>query len=605
MKRSFVGERRSAPPRSGARRAARPRRSGRGGRRARRSSGERSGRAAQTSGGSIARSMRAISTSMRPIRSIAAACSWLPCGAALRRAARLAVEGDQRLAGLRQRLGRGSWCAIVDSAHGSQRYRVPAGRRGSTIATTWPRTTWSPTRDAQLGDPAGDRRGDGVLHLHRLEDDDRRRRHRPRRPARIDGADHGRASARRASTGPPGVGAAAAARGPVDVRRRRRCGTATLRPSTSTWTVSPTRTSIGRRVRGGRLDRSASRRRCETAIRGRALIGTRRPTVRPPSRRAWIRHGRSAAAAADQAASGIVGRAQPSRPAARSGRACRSARAPSRTAGSRTSQRRNRRFVVSPRTTVASSAAVRRSSAAVPVVAPGDDLGQHRVEPAADLVALGDAGVDADARSRRPAQALDAAGRRQEAGLGVLGVEADLDRVAGERDRRLVEPERLAGGDAQLVGHEVAAGDELGDRVLDLEPRVHLEEREGAALVEQELAGAGADVADRAGERERGRRPCAPGAPASTAGERLSSRTFWWRRWSEQSRSPRWTPWPWRVEEDLDLDVARALDEPLEDQPVVAERRLGLAPGGRELRRQALARRGRSACPCRHRRPPA
>ncbi len=32
----------------------------------------------------------------------------------------------------------------------------------------------------------------------------------------------------------------------------------------------------------------------------------------------------------------------------------------------------------------------------------------------------------------------------------------------------------------------------------------------------------------------------------STAGEPASSSTFWWRRWIEQSRSPRWTPSPWR-----------------------------------------------------------
>jgi hypothetical protein len=43
--------------------------------------------------------------------------------------------------------------------------------------------------------------------------------------------------------------------------------------------------------------------------------------------------------------------------------------------------------------------------------------------------------------------------------------------------------------------HEVDAGHELGDGMLDLEARVHLEEVEAlAVLVEQELAGAGVDV---------------------------------------------------------------------------------------------------------------
>ena len=51
--------------------------------------------------------------------------------------------------------------------------------------------------------------------------------------------------------------------------------------------------------------------------------------------------------------------------------------------------------------------------------------------------------------------------------------------------------------DPDLVGDEVTTGDELGHRVLDLQPSVHLEERERATIVEEELAGARAFVADR------------------------------------------------------------------------------------------------------------
>ena len=57
------------------------------------------------------------------------------------------------------------------------------------------------------------------------------------------------------------------------------------------------------------------------------------------------------------------------------------------------------------------------------------------------------------------------------------------------------ERQRLAGGDADLLAHEVDAGDQLGDRVLDLEAGVHLDEVELAVLV-QELEGAGAAVAE-------------------------------------------------------------------------------------------------------------
>ena len=96
-----------------------------------------------------------------------------------------------------------------------------------------------------------------------------------------------------------------------------------------------------------------------------------------------------------------------------------------------------RRFVVRPRTTVSSSAAVRRASASRAVRAPGDDLREHRVEPAGHLVPDRDPGVDPDARRRLGQCSVDdPAGRGQEAGLGVLGVEADLDRVARRAGRR-------------------------------------------------------------------------------------------------------------------------------------------------------------------------
>ena len=62
---------------------------------------------------------------------------------------------------------------------------------------------------------------------------------------------------------------------------------------------------------------------------------------------------------------------------------------------------------------------------------------------------------------------------------------------------------------------------------------------------------------------------------------------------------------PVGIEEDLDLDVAAALDQPLEDQPVVAERRRRLAPRRRERIGQGAPDRGRSASPCRRHRPTA
>ena len=78
---------------------------------------------------------------------------------------------------------------------------------------------------------------------------------------------------------------------------------------------------------------------------------------------------------------------------------------------------------------------------------------------------------------------------------------AGLDRMPVRLDVVLGDVQRFAGRDAELLAHEVDAGDLLGDGVLDLEPGVHLEEPEvGRGVVEEQLDGAGRSVADGAGE---------------------------------------------------------------------------------------------------------
>src|SRR5689334_3813312 len=63
------------------------------------------------------------------------------------------------------------------------------------------------------------------------------------------------------------------------------------------------------------------------------------------------------------------------------------------------------------------------------------------------------------------------------------------------RDRHLVLGERqvAAGGDADLLEDQIDAGDHLGDRMLDLDTGVHLDEIELAVLVEK-LHGADAEI---------------------------------------------------------------------------------------------------------------
>ena len=69
----------------------------------------------------------------------------------------------------------------------------------------------------------------------------------------------------------------------------------------------------------------------------------------------------------------------------------------------------------------------------------------------------------------------------------------------------IVVADLLALGEAELLAHQVDAGDLFGDRVLDLQPGVHLEERDRAVGSDEELAGARSDVADFAQDRLGGR----------------------------------------------------------------------------------------------------
>ena len=147
------------------------------------------------------------------------------------------------------------------------------------------------------------------------------------------------------------------------------------------------------------------------------------------------------------------------------------------------------------------------------------------------------------------------------------------------RDVVLREAERLAGGDAQLPLHEVEPGDELGHGVLDLQAGVHLEEVELAVLVE-ELDRAGVDVAAGPGDRDRGRAHRAGGPRRGSPGAGLSSMSFWWRRWDEQSRSPSHSALPW-VSASTCISMWRGHVE------VALEVDLGAAEGGRAPRAAA------------------
>src|ERR1700710_2538978 len=91
-------------------------------------------------------------------------------------------------------------------------------------------------------------------------------------------------------------------------------------------------------------------------------------------------------------------------------------------------------------------------------------------------------------------KAGDRAGRGKEATARVLAVDAELDAVPARR-RVLREPQVLSRGNGELLEDQVDAAGLLRDRVLDLQARVDLEERDDPVLADEELDRAPTGVA--------------------------------------------------------------------------------------------------------------
>ena len=214
----------------------------------------------------------------------------------------------------------------------------------------------------------------------------------------------------------------------------------------------------------------------------------------------------------------------------------------------------------------------------------------------ADLRARVDgAAVEPHAGAAGRAVAGDLADVGPEAVGRVLRGDAALQRGALELDAVLREAqvrEGLAGGDAQLRLDEVDVGDFLGDRVLDLDARVHFDEHVLAGAlpdrVDQEFDRAGVDVVQRLRELHgvpvqrlpdafvevRGRRDLnhllVAALDGAVALEEVHDVAL-------------------GVGQDLDLDVARAQDGLLEEHGGVPERGVGFAHGGLQGLRERFA----------------
>ena len=130
-----------------------------------------------------------------------------------------------------------------------------------------------------------------------------------------------------------------------------------------------------------------------------------------------------------------------------------------------------------------------------------DELRQQRVEGTGDGVADDITRVHPHARTARQPPLGDVPGRRQEPPTGVFSVDPELEGMTARC--WIGAAQLLPVGDRELRADEIDAARLLRHRVLDLQPRVDLEERHGAVLADEELTGAGTDVPRRADDRLR------------------------------------------------------------------------------------------------------
>ncbi len=206
----------------------------------------------------------------------------------------------------------------------------------------------------------------------------------------------------------------------------------------------------------------------------------------------------------------------------------------------------------------------------------GDDLGDHRVVERADDRTAGNARVDADAVDLGELESAEGARTGHVAVVGVLGAQAHLDGMATDLRVQRRVGQGLAGGDRQLQLDQVESGDHLGDRVLDLQAGVHLEEGEVAVAVDQELDRAGADVAH-------GTRGSCRGIAHGSTQRCVDSRRRGLLDDLLMAALHRAIAFEQRhgvavlVGEHLDLDVSSTFDEALDEDGAVTERRCGLA----------------------------
>src|ERR1700737_1516432 len=203
------------------------------------------------------------------------------------------------------------------------------------------------------------------------------------------------------------------------------------------------------------------------------------------------------------------------------------------------------------------------------------EFGNHRIVKDRNLAAFLPASIVAygDATGRtldRRAILYQSADGRQEVAKRVFRVDPRLHRPSGQRDVFLRKRELLACRDADHLLDQIDAGDQFGDGMLDLQPRVHLEKIKALVLAGDEFDRAGRIVFHGFCERDRLLAHLAAGGLIEQRRRRFLDylliaaldRTF---ALAEINHIAMLVP------EHLDFDMAGIDDEFLDEDAVVAE----------------------------------
>ena len=209
---------------------------------------------------------------------------------------------------------------------------------------------------------------------------------------------------------------------------------------------------------------------------------------------------------------------------------------------------------------------------------PNDQLADHRIVMHRNLILLIDITVKTDSDPARFGQLGNHPRRRHKTRRGIFGTNPALDGVAPLDNIALGKAQRPPVGDKNLLLDQIDPAHLFGDRMLDLQARVHLEEIVIALPVHQEFDRSGSEITDRTG-RSNGITPHTLPQLRSHQGRRTLFDDFLVAALHGALPLAQVDHMAEPVSQHLEFDVVRLFDKPFDVDGIVAERSHRLGTG--------------------------